>query len=239
MNNNNNLDSKLKNLIKIAIKKHHSGELETAINYYKEILEIKPDLAEVHASLAEALEKQGNLKAAIESYQKALKIKPEYAEAHCNIGNLFKKQGNLEAAVVSYQKALSIQPSFVEVYCNLGNLLKKQGNLEAAIESYQKALKIKPELARAKFFICIHQLSIIYTSLAQIELKRNNYRHHLQDLAQHYKQANSQQLKKAADAVGLSQPFYLAYQGLNDRDLQKMYLSDVLKRLPTHKVTQI
>ncbi|MDY6902273.1 MAG: tetratricopeptide repeat protein, partial [Cyanobacteriota bacterium] len=237
MNTKNNLDSKLKNLIKIAIQKHHSGKLETAISYYKEILEIKPDLAEVHASLAEALEKQGNLLAAIKSYQKALKIKPQYAEARCNLGNLFKQQGDLEAAIESYQKALEIEPSFVAVYCNLGNLLKKQGKLEAAIEYYQKALEIEPEMARAKFFICIHQLPIIYKSVAEIELRRNNYQYHLQKLAQHYKKANSQQLRKAGEAIGLSQPFYLAYQGLNDRDLQKIY-GEMIVRIMSNRYPQ-
>ncbi|MEL6456672.1 MAG: tetratricopeptide repeat protein [Cyanobacteria bacterium J06621_15] len=237
MNTTNNLDSKLKNLIKIAIQKHHSGHFETAISYYKEILEIRPDLAEVHASLAEALEKQGNLLAAIKSYQKALKVKPDYAEAHCNLGNLLKKQGDLEAAIESYQKALLIQPSFVEVYCNLGNLLKKQGDLEAAISAYQKALEIQPDLARAKFFICIHQLPIIYKNFTEIQLKRNNYQHHLQELAQHYKQANFQERKKASDAVGLSQPFYLAYQGLNDRDLQRIY-GEMIVRIMSNRYPQ-
>jgi len=223
MSSKNNLNSKIQHLIKIALQKHNSRQFEAAISYYKQILEIKPDFAEVYASLAEAQEKRGILEAAIESYQQAVNLKPEYAEAHCNLGNLFKKQGNLEAAVKSYQQALKIQPNFIAAYCNLGNLLKKQGNLEAAVESYQQALKIQPKLATAKFFVCIHQLPIIYRSFGEIKLKRKNYQHHLLSLAQDYGKAHPQELKKAADAVGASQPFYLAYQGLNDRNLQKIY----------------
>ncbi|MDJ0796774.1 MAG: tetratricopeptide repeat protein [Calothrix sp. MO_167.B12] len=215
--------SNIQSLIKIALQKHHSGQLEAAISYYEQILTIKADFAEVHASLADALEKRGNSSAAIDSYQQALKFKPDNAEAYCNLGIIFSKQGNFAAAVENYQKALKIKPQLVEVYCNLGNALKKQGKLEAAVESYQQALKIKPDLDRAKFFICINQLPIIYTSSAEIELRRNNYQRHLEDLAQHYQQASLQELKKATDAVGVSQPFYLAYQGLNDRDLQKIY----------------
>jgi predicted O-linked N-acetylglucosamine transferase (SPINDLY family) len=238
MNSKNNLDYKIESLIKTALHKHNSGQFQAAISYYQQILEIKPDFAEIHASLAELLEKLGNSLAAIESYQQALNLKPEYAEVHCNLGNLLKKQGRIEAAIDSYQKALTIQPDFVEVYCNLGNLLKKQGKIEAAIESYQKALNIQPELARAKFFICIHQLPIIYTSFAEIELKRNNYQYHLQYLAQYYKQACPQEFKKAADAVGASQPFYLAYQGLNDRDLQKIY-GETIVRIMSNRYPQI
>ncbi|MBV6623607.1 MAG: tetratricopeptide repeat protein [Rivularia sp. (in: Bacteria)] len=237
MNSKNNIDSKIKNLIKIALQKHHSGQFEAAIYYYQQILEINPNFAEVHASLAEAQEKRGKVSAAIESYQQAIKLKPEYGEAYCNLGNLLKKQGKVSAAIESYQKALAIKPDLIEVYCNLGNLLKKQGNVSAAIESYQKALIFQPDLARAKFFICIHQLPIIYRTFTEIQLKRDNYQRYLKELAQNYKQAASQELKKAADAVGASQPFYLAYQGLNDRDLQKIY-GDMIVRIMSHRYPQ-
>ncbi|MEO1428204.1 MAG: tetratricopeptide repeat protein [Cyanobacteria bacterium J06633_8] len=223
MNKKNNLDSKVKSLIKIALQKHNSGQFEAAISYYQQILEISPDIAEVYVSLADAMDKRGNISAAIESYQQAIKLKPEYHEAYCNLGNLFKKTSKIVAAIDCYQKAIKIQPNFVEPYCNLGNVFKKQGSLETAIEYYHKALEIKPNLALAKFFICINQLAIIHRDVAEIELRRNNYQQHLQDLAQHYQQADSQELKEAVLAVGASQPFYLAYQGLNDRDLQTMY----------------
>ncbi|MDJ0572584.1 MAG: tetratricopeptide repeat protein, partial [Pleurocapsa sp. MO_192.B19] len=305
MNTKNISKSNFKSLILTALHKHESGQLEEAINYYQQILKLKPDYAEVHFNLGNALKKQGNLEAAVESYQqaiklkpdygaahgnlgnvlkqqgnlnaaicsyeqalknqpncafiycnlgdaltkrgkllaavesyqKALKLKPDYAEVYCNLGNALKKQGKLEAAVESYQKALNIQPDLVEAYCNLGNALQKQGKLEAAAESYQKALNIQPDLARAKLFICINQLPIIYASFAEIELRRNNYKCYLQDLAQHYKQANPQELEKAADAVGAWQPFYLAYQGLNDRNLQQIY-GDMIVHLMSNRYPQ-
>lgn len=237
MNTKNNLDSKIISLIKIALQKHNSGQFEAAISYYQQVLEIKPDYGVVHASLADALEKRGNLSDAIKSYQQALKLKPDFAEAYCNLGNIFKKKLNFQDAVESYQKALKIQPDLVEAHCNLGNAFKHQGKLEAAIESYQKALKIQPDLAKAKFLICINQLPIIYQNFTEIELRRNNYQRHLEYLAQHYKQANLQELEKAVPMVGASQPFYLAYQGLNDRDLQKMY-GDTIVRIMSNRYPQ-
>ncbi len=223
MTTKNNLESNIKSLIKIALQKHNSGQLEAAISYYEQILKLKPNYPEVYASLADALEKRGKSKSAIESYQQAVKLKPDYAEAYCNLGSLLKKQGKLEAAVEAYQKALNIKPNLIQAYCNLGHVLRRQGKREASLEVYQKALKIQPDLDIAKFFICMNQLPIIHTSFAEIELRRKNYQRHLQDLSQYYKQASLQELKKAADEVGASQPFYLAYQGLNDHDLQQIY----------------
>ncbi|WP_143288403.1 tetratricopeptide repeat protein, partial [Calothrix rhizosoleniae] len=224
MNTKNNFkSSNIQSLIKTALQKHNSGQLEAAISYYQQILTLKSDYPEVYACLADALEKRGKLEAAVEAYQQAVRLKPEYADAYCNLGSLLKKQGKLEAAVEAYQKALNIKPNFIRAYCNLGNVFKQQGKRKASVEVYQKALKIQPDLDIAKFFICMNQLPIIHTSFAEIELRRNNYQRHLQDLSQYYKQANLQELKKAADEVGASQPFYLAYQGLNDRDLQQIY----------------
>ncbi|MDJ0674259.1 MAG: tetratricopeptide repeat protein [Calothrix sp. MO_167.B42] len=199
------------------------GKLLSAISSYEEALKNEPNSAITYYNLGTVLAKTGNLPAAVESYEKALKQKPDYAEAYCNLGIVLKKQGKFSDAVKSYQQALKQKPEFIEVHCNLGNVLKEQGKLEAAVEAYQEALKIQPDLDLAKFCICITQLPIIYKNFAEIEIRRKNYQHHLQNLAQHYKQATSQELKRAADVVGTSQPFFLAYQGLNDRNLQQIY----------------
>ena len=64
---------------------------------------------------------------------------------------------------------------------------------------------------------------IIYSSFDEIQLRRNNYQHHLQNLAHSYQLANQKERAKAAEAVGSLQPFFLTYQGLNNRHLQQTY----------------
>jgi protein O-GlcNAc transferase len=179
--------------------------------------------AEEHFNLGNLFLKQGKLEAAAESFQHALKIRSDYAEAHHNLGCAFKGQRNLEAAVKCFQQALKIMPNFLYAYWNLGNTFYDLGNLEAAIETYQQALKLEPDLSRAKFGMLIAQLPIIYSSYTEINIKRNNYQKYLEKLAQSYQLADHQELKKSVEAVGSLQPFYLAYQGLNDRNLQQTY----------------
>ena len=237
MNKKNNLESKIKSLLEIAIKKHNLGQLEAAIEYYQKVLELKPDYAEIYSNLGVLLKQKGNLSAAVDSLKKALKIKPDLVEAHYNLGTILKKQSNLSAAIEAFQQALKIKPDSVDVYCSLGVTLKEQGNLSAAIDAFQQALKIKPDLDIAKFYICINQLPIIYRNSTEIELRRNHYQRHLQDLAQYYKQATPQKLAKAAEAVGVSKPFYLAYQCLNNRDLQQTY-GEMLVRIMSNRYPQ-
>ncbi|XZF61962.1 MAG: tetratricopeptide repeat protein [Gloeotrichia echinulata DVL01] len=179
--------------------------------------------AEEHFNLGNVLLKQGNLQAAAESFQQALKIRPDYSEAHHNLGCAFLDQRNLKEAVKCFQQALKIMPDFFYAYCNLGNAFYHQGNLEAAIETYQQALKLQPDSFRAKFGILIAQLPIIYSSYTEINIQRNKYKNYLEELAQSYKLADTQELKKYVEAVGSLQPFYLAYQGFNDLHLQQVY----------------
>ncbi|WP_226593943.1 O-linked N-acetylglucosamine transferase, SPINDLY family protein, partial [Microseira wollei] len=199
------------------------GKLEAALKSYHSALKIQPNYAPSHYNLGNIFLQQGKLDAAVDYYEQALKLKPDYAEAHNNLGNALKLQGKLDAAIESFRQTLRIKPDWIQVHKNLGNTLYEQGNLEAAVESYHHALRLNPEFAPAKFGIVIAQLPIIYSNLTEINLKRNNYQHHLQQLAEHYKLANPKELEKAADAVGSLQPFYLAYQCLNDRELQNIY----------------
>ena len=47
---------------------------------YQEALRLKPDFAEAHNNLGNALRDQGQLAAAVAHYQEALCLKPDYAE---------------------------------------------------------------------------------------------------------------------------------------------------------------
>ena len=199
------------------------GKLEAAIESYQQALKIQPENAQTHCNLGNVFQLQGKLEAAIESYQQTLKIQPNYADVHEQLGNIFHQQGKLEAAIDSYQQALKIQPDSITAYINLGNTFSEQGNLETAIENYSKALEINPDFAPAKFGIVMSQIPIIYSSVAEVNLKRNKYQQYLHDLAESYQKYSPEKLKEAAGGVGVVQPFLLAYQGLNDRDLQQTY----------------
>jgi predicted O-linked N-acetylglucosamine transferase (SPINDLY family) len=67
------------------------------------------------------------------------------------------------------------------------------------------------------------QLPIIYSSAEEIPLRRQRYHDHLRRLASRYRKAGPERRARAASAIGTAQPFYLAYQGLNDRPLQETY----------------
>ena len=73
--------------------------MDEAITHYQKALQIKPDYAEAHINLGNALLKKGGVDEAISHYQKALQINPDYAEAHINLGNALIKKGSVDEAI--------------------------------------------------------------------------------------------------------------------------------------------
>ena len=64
------------------------GELDAAIDSYKQAIKIKPDYAEAYNNMGNALKDKGELDAAIDSYKQAIKIKPDNAECFVNCNSV-------------------------------------------------------------------------------------------------------------------------------------------------------
>ncbi|MEL7035088.1 MAG: tetratricopeptide repeat protein [Cyanobacteria bacterium J06592_8] len=199
------------------------GKFTEAIEHYQQVLKLKPGFVEAYNNLGNIFKQQGNFNEAIRYYQQAVTLKPDFFEAFHNLGNLFKEKGKLEQAIQFYQQSLQLKPDCWQAYESLGSTFRRQGKVEEAVQSYQKALQLSPTSTQAEFGICISQLPIIYTHVEEIQLRRDRYDHALQSFANRYQNSTPKQQAQAASAVGTLQPFFLAYQGLNDRPLQQIY----------------
>ena len=200
-----------------------SGQIQAAINAYQTGLKLNPNVASACNNLGNIFKDLGRVEVALDYYKQALQLEPNYAGTYNNIGNILKDQDKLEAAIQFYQKAIQLDPNLAQAYRNLGNAFRRQGKLDRAVEAYQSALNIEPSLTEAALGICMSQLPIIYANAEAIETQRKSYQVYLEKLASYHQNANLNQNINAAKAVGTLQPFYLAYQGLNDRPLQEIY----------------
>ena len=213
------------------------GQWTEAIQAYRQALRLDPTLARAHNNLGTVFKAQGNLNEAAQAYQQALKLHPELAEAHSNLGTLFKAQGKLAEAAQAYQRALKLNPNLAQTHYNLGNTFKAQGKSEEASWAYQQVLKLEPSFADAEFTLCMSQLPVVYSSVEAIQESRERYQQHLSNLVRRYHTATPSEQANAAMAVGVSQPYYLAYQGQNDRDLQQSY-GELICRLMASRYPQ-
>lgn len=199
------------------------GQLDDAIIFYQKALELNPNLAEAYDNLGICLRDKGQLDDAIKFYQKALQLNPSLAEAYCNIGTTLRDKGQFDDAIKYLRKALQINPCFIDAHYNLGLALIAHGKLEEAIAAFDMSLYHKPGYIKALWAKCISHIPIIYTAQSEISISRSRYYNELIKLRQTINLNSEQDIEDAAEVVGNVQPFNLPYQGLNDKELQRLY----------------
>jgi tetratricopeptide (TPR) repeat protein len=133
--------------ISTALRLDRQGLIPEAIEAYKRVLALWPELAECWYNLGVLMRKSGQLSAALTCYQSALNRgveRPE--EVHLNRGVIysdFLKQ--YEAAEREIMAALSLRPTYLAALFNLANLHEDLGRRAQAAAVYEQILALDPE----------------------------------------------------------------------------------------------
>jgi protein O-GlcNAc transferase len=207
-------------------------QCDEAIVYVKKALHINPDNADSYFNLGLLLQQKGNSSEAIECYKKVLQINSHAYGAYNNIGMILHENEKPNEATYYYQKALECNPSFYLTHLNLGKALYDQGKNEQAMAAFDVAISLNPHDIAAYFARCMSQLFILYQNKSSLALSRRRYHEKLTKLRETIPLKTPQDIEAAASAVGSSHPFFLAYQGLNDKELQQQY-GELVHRIMT------
>ena len=209
----------------ISLGKIHQekGQFDEAINCYQKAVQLNSNHPNAYHDLGLAFLNKRQFDIALDYFQKTLQLDHNSASTYNNIGLILKEKGNLENAVHCYQKAIELDPNFAEAYYRLGNALYLQGKHEQAFVAYDKASNFKSHHVLANWMMCMSRLPLIYPDEASIYIVRKLYHDELVKLQNTIPLKTQQDISIANIAVGSAQPFYLAYQGLNDRELQQLY----------------
>jgi protein O-GlcNAc transferase len=205
------------------------GQFNNATINFQRAIQINPNLVDANYCLGVSLQRTGQLNEAIMQYQKALKLNPNYAPTYNNLGAVFYEKGNLDDAIIYFQKSLQYNSNYFEAYYNLGNALYDQGKVEEALDSFNTAILLSPKNIQAHWVRCISQLLIFYPDYLSIEISRKHYYEELIKLQNLIALDTPQDIEAAVTAIGSRRPFYLACQGLNDKELQNIYGNLVCK----------
>ncbi len=231
----NRLDDALASYDKaIALKPDYAGafnnrgpalqklnRLDDALASYDKAIAYKSGYAEAFNNRGLALQELNRLDDALASYDKAIALKSGYAEAFNNRGLALQELNRLDKALASYDKAIALKPDYAEAFYNRGSILRELDRLDDALASYDKAIALKPDYAEAQFALCMAELPILYENEPEITVRRTAYERRLNALCEAADRSTN--LADVAKGVGSRQPFLLAYQGYNDRDLQAIY----------------
>ena len=187
---------------------------------YRTAIGLRPGMGHAHGNYGRWMMTQGRWAEAEAQLSKAVRLAPAQAANWNNLGVVLRELGRSEAAAC-FRQALAVDPKLADAHYNLGCLLSADGNTDAAIASHRAALAADAGFSRARLAACMAQLPILYRTQDEIAVRRGRYAAALARM----------DTAGLAAAIGSSQPFFLPYQGQDDRTLQAAYGSLVCRVL--------
>jgi len=199
------------------------GDSADAEHHYRRALALRPAFADALYNLGRVLIQQNLLDEAERNYRAALSLRPDHAAAWNNLGTVLQEQGRLAEAEACYTTALRLDSACIDAHYNLGCAFLAQNYQDSAALCFRLVLSLAPDDGRARLALCLAELPIVYADEAEVTRRRASYRQALERLAADLQQPQPQSLVHLAEGVGTLQPFFLPYQGENDRELQELY----------------
>ncbi|HUY90073.1 MAG TPA: tetratricopeptide repeat protein [Pirellulales bacterium] len=126
---------------------YQRGRFAPAVDRLRKVVQLRPDYAEAHNNLGNALAVQGQLSKAEHSFREALRHKPQYADAFNNLANTLRDQGKLEESLGAYRRALELHPDYAECHNTAGIALSRLKRFQEATDCYRRALELRPTFA--------------------------------------------------------------------------------------------
>jgi len=188
---------------------------------FRRAVELQPDFTNAHANYGRWLMTQARWADAESRLAEAALLEPKQAPTWTNLGITLQEQGRTEEAEACYRRAIALAPRFAVAHYNLGCLLLEQGRTDDAAACQEAAIAADPQYGAARLGLCMAQLPILYRTEAEIAERRRRYAAALDSLAGALQA--SEAVRSLAAAIGTSQPFFLPYQGEDDRTLQATY----------------
>jgi protein O-GlcNAc transferase len=165
---------------------------------------------------------QGKPAAAEAHFREAIHLAPGEADAYNNLGGVLKEQSRAEEAEAAFRRAVALEPAHAIAWCNLGIVLSDKGLAQDAEKCFRTALQADPDYFYPRLTLVMNELKEVYESEDEMARSRAAYGRALDDLRRRMPRGEAE-IAAAAETVGWVTPFYLAYQGQNDRDLQRRY----------------
>ncbi len=196
------------------------GRSAESLESFDRAIAARPDYVSALLNRGLALHTLGRYGDALASYDRALEIKKDSFEGLLNRGITLVALDRVADGLASYDLALALQPGDPDVLLSRASALVHLNRIDEAGACYQQILARDPDHAEANLMLCMTQLPTLYLHEREIPRRRAAYATHLKALAAKYERGN---LRDLATALGNRQPFFLPYQGQDDRELQSIY----------------
>ena len=138
-------------LFRQAYEKQMSGDLEEAVDLYRESIEVFPT-AEAHTFLGWTYSFQGRIEEAIEECKQAIRVDPDFGNPYNDIGVYLIDLGRPDEAVPWLEKAIEAKryDAYHYPHYNLGRIYIAKEMYTRARACLERSLEIAPDYALAR-----------------------------------------------------------------------------------------
>jgi protein O-GlcNAc transferase len=199
------------------VKLDRPGE---ALEAYRAATARRPAFAEAWCQQGNVLADRGSRQEALACFARALELRPDYADAHLGLGNVYGVSERLEDAADHFRRAIQLNPALALAHLNLGIVLSDQGLQADALASFRAALALNPEWPEARWAYAIAHVPTLRGPDDRLPEIRRRIAGAFEELARWFE---AHPRPDAYRAVGIQQPFWLAYQEEDNRPLLEAY----------------
>jgi len=130
-----------------AFELMEKNQMPEAIAKWRQALQLDPNDAATHFSLAVSLSGNNQENEALKEYRTACALDPNHAAWFDHLAVSLALTGDPDAAVENWRKSLALNPSNAEAEMEMGVVLAEKGQVQDGLQHLRKAVEILPEVA--------------------------------------------------------------------------------------------
>lgn len=184
------------------------NRLDEAEDCFHKALGVQPNYVEAHANLGNLQCAKGNFTAAAASHHKTVELKPDFSDGYRNLGVALEELGRFDEAIANFQRAVALNSQSADAHYSLGRALFADGNASDAIKHYRIAIELEPMHTIARWALAMAVFRPVIDSETEIDDSRAAFEAGIADLDAWF---TPSRIAHGVQAVGSSQPFFLAY----------------------------
>jgi glycosyltransferase involved in cell wall biosynthesis/uncharacterized protein YciW len=119
--------------LSLADRARDLRDWQSAVRYYREALEEKPNHPAIWVQYGHALKESGNRLEAENAYRKSIELDGDIADTHLQLGHVLKIQGKRSEASAAYLRAFVLDPELHDAAFELKGLGWTRGRIELAL----------------------------------------------------------------------------------------------------------
>ena len=139
---------------------HQQGDVDTAVRYFKQALELNPELADRFIVQGQRAFNEENYQDAIEPLNIHLLLFPEDVSATYLLGQSYEANGDADSAITFYERTLVLDPQRPDVLFKMVHIHRGREAHQQAVDTLKRLIAIAPETTEAHYLLALSYLSL-------------------------------------------------------------------------------